>query len=772
MGGRLDDRNYVELRVHGVAGTPPESTLGLVARPIDPPADPCGRPTDAKVQTYGSPDLGHSVQAFSWRSLTSGSAKTALWILLLPFMLANVAGWALVPLRAHRPDPPAERPVSVRWIILFVRLAGLVVTAIYAIALLLTFVDLIGYQGLAKGLEYEWAPALGVAATALTLGGLFWSTRVRRRSDAPDPWDNAEDPAGRAWLDRNQRAMWDSPGIIVRLRRLHLAAALGLTAFVSMASLRGTSIEWDAIDAGMMILAGLATALSIALVVALSLSTGAGLERWTLWIRWSAWVLSTVAAVGAVWRFARANLTDEVSTFLPSIRGSGAWLAVALLVLVGGAYVVSWNARDKERTPKGSSFNQPSLLLTGATVAMIYGIGIAAQAARFFGEEECPSDAFADCKPVIGHLIDWISVGFTLMLTTLIWVLGVMFVIAFRRVGSGPGRAMRTVRDLTTNVSRILRWLVWIGVTGVVAVLGLGALQDFGSVGLPGRLGLVFAIALVLPFVIAGGALVSARPWWQRVLVVAALGAAVAAGLAGQTAEVFGISLPPQSFKSLARVVAITLPTSLVVGRLIGGLRNVKTRRGVAVLWDLGTFWPRWFHPFAPPTYSDAAVTKLTAEIDGRLEGGGAVLLAPHSQGSIIGAASILLIGSEGETSPPTDRLALLSYGSPLSRLYGQAFPALYTREALDAMFMRLAAARGAPIRWRNLFRKTDPIGGSIVPEPPGAPGVPADWAESARAIDIGPRDDECDRKHSAYPDEQYYKDAAAELRAQVTAGL
>ncbi|WP_208761033.1 hypothetical protein [Micromonospora orduensis] len=139
---------------------------------------------------------------------------------------------------------------------------------------------------------------------------------------------------------------------------------------------------------------------------------------------------------------------------------------------------------------------------------------------------------------------------------------------------------------------------------------------------------------------------------------------------------------------------------------VISGLFAYRTagfRRYVGVLWDLGTFWPRGAHPFAPPCYAERAVPELTKRISYLVEQGERVLLAGHSHGSVLLAATVLQL-------PPriTDRVALLTYGSPLGRLYSRLFPAYADDAALREIGERVGW------RWLNLWRDTDPIGGWI----------------------------------------------------------
>ena len=41
--------------------------------------------------------------------------------------------------------------------------------------------------------------------------------------------------------------------------------------------------------------------------------------------------------------------------------------------------------------------------------------------------------------------------------------------------------------------------------------------------------------------------------------------------------------------------------TFFILRSIIGGFGDPEKRRKVGMLWDAGSFWPRWFHPLAPP---------------------------------------------------------------------------------------------------------------------------------------------------------------------------
>jgi hypothetical protein len=96
MGSRLVDDQVVELRVHGVSGTPPERMLD------DPHPQQVAGDADGRVFRRPHPleaELGGServVEAFHWGRFTAGSATRALWLLLLPFAVVNLARYALL----------------------------------------------------------------------------------------------------------------------------------------------------------------------------------------------------------------------------------------------------------------------------------------------------------------------------------------------------------------------------------------------------------------------------------------------------------------------------------------------------------------------------------------------------------------------------------------------------------------------------------------------------------------------------------------------------
>ena len=122
----------------------------------------------------------------------------------------------------------------------------------------------------------------------------------------------------------------------------------------------------------------------------------------------------------------------------------------------------------------------------------------------------------------------------------------------------------------------------------------------------------------------------------------------------------------------------------MVLGAL--AFRAPKTRKAVGILWDLGSFWPRDVHPLAPPCYAERTVPELAmrlaehAAMVSNTEGPrdadlvadtpGFVVLASHSQGTVISMAALL-----GPGRNSADRTVLLTFGTVLRRLYAQVLP-------------------------------------------------------------------------------------------------
>ena len=223
-----------------------------------------------------------------------------------------------------------------------------------------------------------------------------------------------------------------------------------------------------------------------------------------------------------------------------------------------------------------------------------------------------------------------------------------------------------------------------------------------------------------------------------------------------------------------------------------GAIRNQKLRRGINVVWDVFSFWPHAVHPFVPRPYSSWTVIELRNRIrhhlgDPRAAPGRQVVVAAHSQGSLIAYAALLLLDPREQR-----QVAFLSCGSQLRVIYPRAFPAYVNLATHRALFDALGGA------WINLYRLTDPLAGPVLswehtadasrhfPLPAGSPAARDDFpggmdrvrrcGNDWRLIDPIPHDEHVEtgavaaiRGHSDFWHDPSWRRALAELRRSLT---
>ena len=201
--------------------------------------------------------------------------------------------------------------------------------------------------------------------------------------------------------------------------------------------------------------------------------------------------------------------------------------------------------------------------------------------------------------------------------------------------------------------------------------------------------------------------------------------------------------------------------TAFAAGMLLIVLRarsNESLRRKVGILWDLSTFWPRHVQLLAPLCYTDRALPEFVFRTSWHVEQQRDVIISAYSQGTVIAATAVLQLRKEIR-----GHVAFLTYGSPLQRLYAPWFPAFFDVATFEELGNRL------PQRWDNLYRTTDPIGGSIPPGPPVGPVdvmiTPTDTIVAGDFVypEI--------RAHSDYPLEPEYDDAISRLDRRLRTG-
>ncbi|MFF7729055.1 hypothetical protein [Streptomyces sp. NPDC008001] len=707
----------LELLVHGVGGTTPQVMLGdprTVRVTGDTIAGIHRRVDDLDAETRPADHRREPVrEAYVWSNLTSGDASRALWLMLLPFMVINLAHWM---------RPTSEgRATTVRAYGLLVRLVALTLTVLLTAAACEVALDLTAWQcagtpacsagkawlGFVSAGRGGWWSEPGrrlalAAAVPTAVTGLLWllSRRTWSAYETQPParatTDEAARPARRPALCLP--GFWYGRRIVARLRAAHTAAALlTVAAFLAQAASHhdrapGGSPALDTL--GRILGAALAAAALFVLHAVCRRGRSEDTpddttDRITVTaLPCTAAGLLLLSAVYAAWD--RPGWQSH--GMLPGDRAFGliALGQGALVLLLAFAARRLHRAAPVERTPLGGLAG-PAVATLACALGGVMTAGVAHRVADWLDGPATPGmgDGPIGGPPV---LLTWQASVIPPLLAVLLLLLLALTV----RTARLRKRLCRTVPgDYPGEPHDSARTRA---IAGTIARAGL-------TDATPRVLGTVAALTLLL-------------------------GAGAVAGAWGTH------DVPGRAFAGTAPVVEDLAQTAQALGSWCVGLgfvlliawgrrayRDPAARRTVGILWDVGTFWPRAAHPFAPPCYAERAVPDLTWRMRTWTERtGGRLVISGHSQGSVLAAAAVWQLSAATRS-----RVALLTYGSPLERLYGRWFPAYFGP-------VKLAALHDDVHCWCNLWRSTDPIGGPV--------RLPGDTASATTAVDHGPLKD------------------------------
>ncbi|MFC3502727.1 hypothetical protein ACFOOK_17340 [Micromonospora krabiensis] len=684
--------DVVELRVHGasIGGIP--DVLDLP--PVDQVAGDRSGGFYRRRDRRGDRDADGRVtlEAYRWGDLPSGTVtRTLSLVFLLPFMLVNVAIWM-------RPANPGSA-ASVRSLC---RLLALTLTALYVLAVAGVALDLVAWscptsprclagrswlswlQGRPVGLRLGVLALIPAAATA----GIWWaSTRPGRVFEAFRPPEAEVSDSRLAAVGQ-----WDAEPLVGRLRSLHVAVAFA-TLDVTLLAARLSAGLSTATVALLVVTGTLLTACAVLLCTPPLIdraATDRRLDRLPRALRTTAVVL-TVVVTGHV--VASPSSWPEAGG-LPGYDAILTGLFVTQTALLAGLGVELLRCRD--RRPGGTPFLGLGTLATAAaaiTVAGAFSSELVYRVADFL-DRNLPTGEGIATGP--SRAYTWTIFGFfrTLLITL---VVAALVVLVSRRARYRAAAAIvgRDHPDAPPGAEPRLR-----------QVRRAVARARFTEKLIP--LGAVFAF-------LAGGATATTTLGMLDLM-------------PGDVVEQF--ARVPAGVITFAIAAGSWVIAGIIVGLLLGGIfahRTLEFRRHVGILWDLGTFWPRAAHPFAPPCYAERAVPELTRRVTYLVGAGNAVLLTGHSHGSVLAAATVLQL-------PPHvgRRVALLTHGSPLRRLYARLFPAYVDDEVLRDIGDRVGW------RWVNLWRDTDPFGGAVFT---GHPPAPVDTGRPELSVDRRLRD-------------------------------
>lgn len=773
-----DHRPMVEIRVHGVSGTPPRDMLDD-PHPLAVGGDDVAR-FYRRRPGLGSVRPARIIEAFHWGRMTAGSSSKALWLVLVPLALINVARFTL-PMRAPTdpPDPTAagsapapgaasgaasgaaqptkETGKGARQVAEGVlRLLGLALTLMLLYTVTASAIDLIAWQcgGTPRCLDTNgWLPfakdggtpyALRLlpallAPAALIL--LFWwfGRLVYLYPPADTTGGTHAMPAGR-WRDGvgslGATWFWEPTPRTANLKVLHTTAGMALLTWLLAASTAGApfpDLRADPLPDLPVLVLKIASWVAIVLLGLAALAVAIGSEQLNrtegesfrpdasgrdpfdlpvplALLRWLTLIVLVVAAAAAAWVGWRP--AHGGGGTLPGFDAAGELLytVAALLLLVFLVATVALAARtrplrDVPRAyrPLWSGLAGPVVASVATLLAAGFTAGTIVQVARVLGTPAPPTfpctTAACPAVPITVPAVQWVTVaGWALAAAA---VLLTVVVIALRTVLTGTGAATAAIQEQYEEP--------------VPERTGARIARQWRTASLKYQ-----APHLILVLAIAGGVVTAAQAVPGIARTVHAL-----TGARWRT--------PPESWmqtigtRDTAVAVFLTeagawVVTGIITGLVFIGVRSFRSpdwRRRVGVLWDLVSFWPRHAHPLVPPPYGGRAVLALAARVrdwEAR-PGHTAVLLAGHSQGSVIvtAATSHLLANEEapgaGDDSL-TNRLHLLTYGSQLLWAYSRLFPTYLGHRVLRGVY------GGIHERWRNLYRWTDWLGAPVLGYP------------------------------------------------------
>lgn len=699
------DKVPVELRVHGVTGTPAEDVLDrhIIGRVAGDGDAGFFRPREEYGATLGPG--GARLEAYRWGNLTAGAAARAFWLLLLPFTLANVAIWL---------RPPGRRGLGRILVRGLTRIFALSLTATLVLTATGISVDLVAWQcATAENNQrcVESRPWLRYALTGffeptgrrLALAALvpiglvavlwFLAQRTWARYESFERPEVNPDGDGLA-----TPSFWDGRGQVGRLRSLHVATGFATVDAVLLYVLLRHDASTDAYAGvnlrgvrpdGLLAL-GRGLALVVALVLLLSLlllfwprlvdrasrsPTASLVAQGLRWISLAATVLTLGYALlpRAPWP-TTGSLPGFADTVTALFAAQGGLLGLLVLVIMF--------LRHRCTGALFAGFGTPVVASLGLGIAAALAAGASYRVADFLDRGTVPSPADFNAhaptlrlQPPVSY--EWAAFGFVVLvvvaLAALVWI----------RLVTMPLLQRKARRDTDAD---------YLG--GRARDSGRAAAIDkkIATARLTDHVSRTFGVA------------------WFALACGAAAATAFALRHIGPVELVRSGSRPAVALHVLTNLGTYLISIAVLALVLLGvqTYRNERVRKTVGVIWDLGTFWPRASHPLAPPCYAERVVPELVHRSAWLAKEQGGLVLSGHSQGSVLAAAVVLQLPSAAR-----ERTALLTYGSPLCRLYERAFPTYMGQPALREIAGALTGPDGMP-RWINLWRRTDPIGGAV----------------------------------------------------------
>jgi hypothetical protein len=677
-----------------------------------------------KVELGGSERV---LEAFHWGRFTAGSPTRALWLLLLPFAVVNLARYALL--------MPDERRLLDRAADLVLRLLGLMLTLALVITSAYVALDVGARQcgiSAACARKNQWLSwfvdrSFGVRLLvasiipALVLTLVWWFGRQTFQYDPPGPkrerragngsfedlmfWRGAASAplqraahalAGCAVLGAMAVGILGDPGQWLRdhgprddwvyLGLLALCAVVFLIALVLVIVNRQPSLEDTKPDAGGRDAVELPGKLKLTRrYVAVPLAAAC--------VLWSSFQLgdSTPAPTRAL---TGLEIASNVAT-----AATGGLLLVLLVLTVVMAFTKPGRQLRKGGVPNAfrpywSGLGAWVLAALAATFASGFSTAVVFWTSRLLGRPVLAGASEAAAQETLaidlavsywtGALL-WgsIAVGAALLLLPLTaWLLRRRARMVFLLVVAAASIALAAWwrYDGADLLSDQAEWLLAAG--GLVLVAG-GVCALPRNDGFPDSVSNDYddgdeqALLRGKARVVRRWRITIARHRYHHGLGTLASLGGVLVVLAGALAAVriANPSLraqPPDLLRQAATgpfgTVGVAVVTAIAGGLVALGIatwRRPAMRTTTGILWDLVSFWPRLAHPLCPPPYGGRAVLGVAVRASQLINAleAKAVVLSGHSQGSVITVAACAVLHHQAES---TDQHPAAADGSSL----------------------------------------------------------------------------------------------------------
>jgi hypothetical protein len=689
---------------------------GDALSPIFQPADQFGRTLAGPDLSCDGGEVPRQVEAYHWGEMTSGGWTKAVWALLAPFALVNVAHWML----------PSGGKKGLHYILIgaveaLLRLAGLLLTALLMAQAAVLVMDVVVHQCPSEPtkclssahLNWLWAHQrlLSIAGAVVLVALLGMINHI-----SAIKWAAPRNLAFRRSSDKvlaEDDAFYAGDADAPLLRATHLTAGLSVVVVLVLGGTHPPAgwwlgIWWAAV--GLLALSGIA-ALSLrhprrarpdehphrfvaVAVASVALALAA---------------LAITAAFGPTASAAPAGL-DGNSHPLP-LAGSDDVVGLTMIVLscvtalivVTLALALVIKRSHRRNTPSAfrpfifGGFAAPIVILGGLLGAGL-GAGYTYIAAGCLGGK---------CSAVFSHSYGansplrlpasyeslselWAVTGIVIAAGGV--VLALVFLTAAGRAATGisvpshlspalliqqrpPGFAGRFKVALSWQLPQ---WRVLSArmLTGLSVVIGVAAVLCLEAQWATAKTPLLRPLRFLLD-----------------------------RGFLARPATVLGLEAH-RSFLAATGAYVVTIFTLAFLLRVYNAARRPDAARTLGILWDLASYWPRAAHPFVPPCYAQKAVPELVDRAESYMEQGHKVVLSAHSQGTLIAIAAALRMTAKDPKS--CRRLGLVMAGSQLQWAYPRAFPAVVNAGAYQRVLRDLGG------RWYVLARGTDPLGGPV----------------------------------------------------------